>query len=692
MTTNGGTRQNSFQHPISEVGFGAYLPEDVEEAMVAAEALARRRVESLLGVPPAQRDFENTALALAEVAEELVSVKNMVDHLARVLGGPWHPVNEAAAERESRFRNELRFHQGLYRALLELKDRAGYLEGQSAARQKYLDETVLNYRRDGIELSEEKQAQLKQDAAQLSAAEVAFTRNLMEASDAAGLAIAGRAGLDGLSDEFVDGCREAAEAKGLEGYWVTYNQPNYVYVMANCRVRATRQALYRAHAALAADLNVAVAQEVLSLRRHMAQLLGYRDFSDYVLEMRMAKDGATAASFIHRLAELYRPVAHDEHEALSEFARRSEADPGLVLDASDVPGNGFYVARLKAEQVGVDEEELRDYLYLANVREVMFSVLGDLYGVVLKRVVVPAWHEDVEVYEVWDGDCHLSTVWCDWYARKGKSGGAWADAFYTAPRAGGEVKTPSLLCVVCNFPPPDGSGQSRLSLRDVETLWHEFGHCLHMTFSMTELRQQSALNSRWDFIEAPSQIMENWVWEPSVLSRLARHYQSGEGLDAGVMARLLASRNFRAATAAMRQFSYATEDLVLHREYAGGSAEDLLQLHRRTRQGFLPVPLYAEEAPPASFRHIFGSSAYASAYYSYKWAEAIEADLFSAFEGCPLSREVGTRYRRQVLERGAEAEPDQLIMAFLGRPTTPAAMLRRDGVTATGAARPPEEH
>jgi len=313
---------------------------------------------------------------------------------------------------------------------------------------------------------------------------------------------------------------------------------------------------------------------------------------------------------------------------------------------------------------------------------VMFSVLGALYGLELKRAELPTWHEDVEVYEVWDRGRHLSTVWCDWYARKGKVGGAWADAFYTAPRAAGQVRAPSLLCVVCNFPAPDSSGQSRLSVRDVETLWHEFGHCMHMTFSMTELRQQAALYTRWDFIEAPSQIMENWVWEDEILSRLARHYQTGQGLDAPLQHRLLASRRFRVATAAMRQFSYAAEDLVLHRDYSGSTAEDLLECHRGVRQSFQPVPLYAEEAPPASFRHIFGGSSYAAAYYSYKWGEAIEADLFSAFKGSPLSREVGRRYREEVLARGAELEPDQLVRAFLGRASTPAAMLQRGQVTA----------
>lgn len=679
---------NSFLHPLGQVAFGEYRPEDVDEAMAQGEARAWELVRTSLAVPAEERTFDNTVLALAEAAEQLATIRSLVNHHAQVLGGPWHPVNEAATEVEARLRNQLRFHQGIYGALLEVRDRPGQVERLSAPQRKYLDELVLKFERDGIALAEDQQQQLKDIAAEISAAEVTFTRQMVQAQDDAGLAVADRAELEGLSEEFIATSRAAAEAKGLDGYWVTYNYPNQRYLMANCRVRATRQGFHRMFVDIASGPNLPVAQQLLALRRRMAGLLGYRDYSDYALELRMAKDGATAADFVTSLTELYHPAAEVEHQELVAFGRQLEADPGLELDASDVGMDVYLPAQLRASQVGVDEETLRDYLALDHVKDVMFSTIGALYGFELRRVSAQTWHPDVEVYQIWDGDRHFSTVWCDWYARPGKVSGAWADAFYAAPRAGGRVTSPTLGCVVCNFPPPDSSGHSRLSIRDVEILWHEFGHFLHFTCSMTQLRQQGALACRWDFIEAPSQIMENWVWQRQVLSRMAVHYGTGEPLSDGVLAGLLASRQFRAASASMRQLTFASEDLALHREYQGDSADELFEYHHKVVQPFHPVPLYTNDAMIASFNHIFGGDEYASAYYSYKWAEAIEADLFSAFQPDKLlSREVGLRYREEVLARGAEVEPDELVRGFLGRDSDPRAMLERDGVAVKGATR-----
>ena len=671
---------NSFLHPLGQVAFGSYRPQDVDEAMARAEGLALDRVTAILAVPAGERTFENTVLALAEATEEASTVRGLVQHLAKVCGGPWHPVNERAAQKMTALTNQLRFFRPAYDALLEVRDRPGYMESLSPARQKYLEELVLQYERDGIAVPADEQAELRKIVEQISAAEVAFTRNLMEATDAAGTHVAGPEDLEGLSDEFLAKARSAAEAKGLDGYWLAYNYPDYRYVMANCRVRATRQAFYRVNVSLAAGANLAVAQQLLGLRRRMANQLGYTDYADYALQLRMAKDGATAAAFVARLTALYGPGAAAEHQELAQFARLYEEDRGFEVDASEVGVDVYHAAKLRAAQVGLEEEELRDYFPLCHVKQVMFSTLSDLYGFEFRPVALPAWHEDVETYEIWDGDAHLSTVWCDWYARPGKVPGAWADAFYIAARNGGQVAEPTLGSVTCNFPAPDGSGHCRLSLRDVETLWHEFGHFVHITSNMTELRQQCSFACRWDFIEAPSQIMENWVWQEDILSEMASHYATGESLPEDVQARLLASRRFRVATAAMRQLAFAAEDLALHRQYGGASEAELLAFHRRVRQPYLPVPMYPEDAMLASFHHIFGG-AYAAAYYSYKWAEAIEADLFSVFKpGRARDREAGTRYRRLVLARGAEVEPDQLVRDFLGRDATPEAMLERDGL------------
>lgn len=644
-----------------------------------AEELVGQRVGALAAIAATERTFENTVLALAEATEELVSTRNLVNHMAQVAGGAWHEANEMAAAREEAVHNRLRFDRRLYQALLTVRA-TGPL---SAHQKKYLDEQVLVYERDGIGLSEQEQAQVKETFAQMSAAEVTFVKQLVQAQDDSGLYVEDRAALDGLSEEFLSACRQEAQARGLPGYWVGYSYPNQQYLLANCKYRPSRQSYYRMVVSLAAHENLPAAQHLLELRRRLASLLGYRDYSDYALQVRMAKDGTTAANFVSRLADLYRARAEAEHAELTAFAQQTEGDPSFQLDASEIGLETYYASKLRAEQVGLDAESLRDYFTLEHVKDVMFSTLGELYGLCLRRASADSWGPEVEVYEIWDGDAHLSTVWCDWYSRPGKVMGAWADIFYQAPRSGRRVQAPTLGCVVCNFPRPGSSGQSRLTIRDVETMWHEFGHFVHISCNMSELRQQGTFACRWDFIEAPSQIMENWVWEPSVLERMALHYNTGQPLAADVLGKLSSGRRFRAASAAMRQLSFATEDLALHRDYQGSSAEELLAFYRRVAQGFSPVALYPEDARIASFKHIFGGREYASAYYSYKWAEVIEADLFSQFQGPGLfSRDVGMRYRSQVLARGAEAEPEELVRQFLGRDATPAAMLERDGVTA----------
>jgi oligopeptidase A len=589
-----------------------------------------------------------------------------------------------ANERATKLKSAINFHQGLYRALVVYRDTSAEVGQLSAAQRKLLDDLIQDYERGGVNLPADAIERLKAIQLRLSAATTAFGQNVVIASDAAGLPIEDESALDGLDSDFIAACRASAEAEGRPGLWISFSPPNYAKVMTQCRVRSTRQAFYHVAVTRSAELNEPLTKEILALRQELAQLLGYPNYADFVLADRMARDGQTAQAFIDDLADRYRAQAATERDTLQEFARRLEADPTLELDASDLDTSldFYYADKLRESQIGLNEKELQEYFQLEIVLAEMFRTLTTLYGVTFRRVQKPGWQAEVEVYEIHDEDGHhLATVWCDWLARKGKRTGAWMNLHYVAERADDSFEKPHLGYVFTNFGPALGEKPSLLTFDDVEAVWHEFGHFMHLTLGRTQLIEHSLINCRMDFVEAPSQIMENWIWQPEVLAGMTKHYRTGEPLPAAMIDKLLATRRFQVATKAMLQLSLSASDLAAHIDYDPRGTMGLSEYLRPFRQRYSAVPLLPDDTGMTGFSHVFAGS-YGAAYYSYKWAEAIEADLFSRFarDGV-LNPVVGRRYRDLVLARGSEVEPAELITAFLERPSNLDAMLERDGIS-----------
>ena len=686
---------NSFLQSIDELSFGSYFQADVEPALDHTEELSRRRLHDLLEVAPDERTFGNTVLALTRATKEFEAVARLVSHLESVLGEPWRTADELATQRSIKLVSEISFHQGLYTALTTYRETSAEISRLPMHQRKLLDDLIRDYERDGVNLPADDIERLKAIRLQLGAAMTAFGQNVVTTSDAAGLAIEDEAALDGLDDDFIAACRTSATGSDESGLWLSYSHPNYVKVMTECRVRSTRQAFYQVALTHATQLNEPLVKEILALRQELAQLLGYAHYADYVLDERMARNGQTAQAFVNDLADRYRTQAETERDMLQAFARELESDPYLELDASDLnTGRDFYYAdKLRQSQICLIEQDLQSYFQLDNVLTVMFRTLATLYGVSFRKVRKPVWHVDVEVYELRDEcDHHLATVWCDWLARQGKRDGAWMNLYLVADRADNSYAEPQLGYVCANFAPPLGEKPPLLTFDDVKAVWHEFGHFMHLALGRPQLVEHSIMNCLLDFVEAPSQIMENWVWQPEVLTAMAKHYITGKPLPAATIAALLASRRFNVATKAMFQLSLSAADLAAHIDYDPRGEVDLSEYLHPLKQRYIAVPVAPDAGTMTAFSHIF-AGVYGAAYYSYKWAEAIEADLFSRFalQGV-LNPVVGRRYRDLVLARGSEVEPDELIRAFLERPSNLDAMLDRDGISTEPKAAPPTGH
>jgi oligopeptidase A len=426
--------------------------------------------------------------------------------------------------------------------------------------------------------------------------------------------------------------------------------------------------------------NRSLITRILDLRKAKAKLLGFADFSDFVLEDRMAGKGARAQAFLEDLRAKTDAYFRRENEDLAAFRRTLEGPDAPALQPWDI---AYYAEKLRKARYDLDEEMLRPYYPLDRVVAGMFETVQRLYGIrVVEKPGVPAWDPAVRYYQILDaGGELLGAFYADWFPRENKRGGAWMDAFITGqPTKSGFTPHLGLMCG--NMTPPSGGKPALLTHREVETVFHEFGHLLHHCLSRVEVRSLSGTSVAWDFVELPSQIMENWCWEREAIDVVAGHWQTGDPLPEELFERLRRTRTFRAANAMMRQLSFGLVDLALHREYDAARDGDVIDYTRKLLQPFSPAPLPPTNAMIAAFTHLFANPVgYAAAYYSYKWAEVLDADAFTLFRKLGVfSREAGMRFRERILSRGDSEDPAELFRGFLGRDPDPAALLERAGL------------
>ena len=668
---------------------------------------ARRRLEAFKAQDRSRLTYASVLLGLETVTRELDRAWGLLSHLDSVLNSPdLRKAYNALLPEITAFYTSISLDPGVWAVL---KAYAASPEAASLAgvRRRFLDETVAGFVEGGADLPEDRKTRLAAVNARLAEVAQRYSENVLDSTNAWELVVEDAARLRGLPESALAAARQSAAAKGKAGWRFTLHAPSLIPLLTYAEDDALRREAWEASAAIghrAPHDNTPLVAELLALRQEKAALLGKAHFPDFVLARRMAREGARALRFVEDLHARVRDRFAAETAELEAYRAARAGDAVRPLHPWEF---GLWAERLRKEHCGFDDEALRPWFPVDGVVNGMFALFGGLMGFRVLgrdtvhadpstgvRAVVPAsgeraegspvpvWHPEVRFYELWDGPRHLGSFYTDWFPRESKRGGAWMNFLRTGgPRPDGSF-APHLGLMCGNFTPPVAGRQALLTHDEVTTVFHEFGHLLHHLLCEVEVESLAGTRVAWDFVELPSQILENWCWYRESLDTFARHHETGAPLPDDLLAKLDAAATFRAATACMRQLAFGKLDLDLHLRAAEGALIDLDRHWNETMREWTsrttqPVPAMARR-----FTHLFGdATGYASGYYSYKWAEVLDADAFGRFrkEGL-LNPETGRAFRRAVLARGNDTPPEALFREFMGRDPDPEALLVRDGL------------
>ena len=653
-----------------EIPFDQVRTEHVEPAIRALLVDAQARIDAVAAAQ-GPRTYENTMLALELATENLDYAMTVVRHIESVETSPeLRAAFNAVQPEASAFYSSIPLNEAIWNALKAFAETPEAAE-LTGAKKRFLTKTLDSFRRHGAELSPEGKKRLAEIDVELTVITTKFGENTLDATNAWDLVIEDEAKLAGLPPSAIAAARNSAEQKGLAGYRFTLQGPSFIALMTYLDDRAVREQAYRAFQARAAGGpfdNRELVRQILDLRAEKACLLGYKNFADLVLEERMAHSGAHAVEFVRQLERKTIAPFERENEQLRMFA-------GRALEPWDI---GYYSEKQRQALYDFDEEALRPYFPADRVVSGMFEIVKRLYGIeVRERPGLPVWNPEVKVYQVLDADgTLLGNFYADWFPRESKRGGAWMDAFLTGD------PIPHVGTICGNMTKPLGDQPALLTHREVETIFHEFGHLLHHTLSNVDVRSLAGTSVAWDFVELPSQIMENWCWEREALDLFARHWETGDPIPEDLYQKMRRARTFRGANMQMRQLGFSLTDLLLHTEYSPEKDGDVVAYSKRILQRFTPAQLPEDHASICSFTHLFSSPVgYGAGYYSYKWAEVLEADAFTRFrDNGVFSSEVGREFREKILSKGDSRDAAELYRDFMGRDPDPNALLVRTGL------------
>ncbi|QJR16875.1 M3 family metallopeptidase [Usitatibacter palustris] len=659
--------------------FSAIRPEHVAPAIDALIGTARETVERL-AVDDRAPTWDNFVEPLDDANERLGRAWSHVSHLNAVVSTPeLRDAYNTALPKVTQFFTEQGQDQRLYARLRALRDSSGFA-ALTASRKRLVENRVRDFRLGGAELPPPQKARFLAIQEELATLSAKFQDNVLDATNDFGHFVTDPSQLAGIPDDVLATAKAAAEKDGKPGWKLTLHMPCYMPVLQYADNADVREALYRGFVTRASEFgktewdNTDIIGRILALRTEAATLLGFGNYAEVSLFTKMAAQPAEALSFLDDLARRSRPFAERDMAELTEFAR-SELGIG-ALRACDV---GYASEKLRQKRYAFSDQEVRQYFPEDTVLAGMFRVVETIYGVRIREARAETWHPSIRFFEIADAGGAIGHFYLDLYAREGKRGGAWMDEAIARRRLAARVQTP-VATLTCNFSAPVGGKPALFTHYEVETLFHEFGHGLHQLLTQVDEIGVSGINGvEWDAVELPSQIMENFCWEWGVVQHMSRHVDSGQPLPRALFDRMLAAKNFQSGMQTVRQLEFGMFDMRLHAAFEGR----YLDLLKGVRSDVAVVPYPDYNRFPNQFSHIFGGG-YAAGYYSYKWAEVLSADAYSAFEeGGVLNPEVGARFRREVLAAGGSRPAIESFMAFRGRKPQIDALLRHNGMTVT---------
>ncbi len=669
--------------PHETVPFGDILLSDYEEAFIEGIRRDDEAVDKIVNNPEAPT-FNNTICPVdVSKGEHYYDLLDRVSNVfSCMLSANTSEELEALAQKMTplltKHANDVSLNPRLFARVKAVHDHPDReLNGEE---QMLLDTSYDGFVRSGALLDEAGKQKLRNLTEEASLLALQFSQNLLKATKAFTLHITDEADLDGLPDTARETARAAAQEQGLEGWLFTLDQPSYFPFMTYSTKRALRKQMYMAHSTLCtsgSESNMDVCTKLVNLRRELAQLLGYRTYADYVLKHRMASSVANVYKLLDDLIDAYKPTALKEVDEVSKMAKKLEGD-NFEMEPWDF---SFYSQKLKKERYNLDAEMLRPYFKIENVIKGIFGLANKLYGITFKENPdIPVYHPDVKAYEVNDEDgSFLAVLYADFYPRKGKQNGAWMTEFkgqwidYKGRNSRPHVS------LVMNLTKPTPEKPALLTLGEVETFLHEFGHSLHGMFANTRFESLSGTNVWWDFVELPSQFMENYAVERDFLRTFAFHYLSGEPLPDDLIDRIVKSRNFLVAYSCMRQVSFGLLDMAYY-TLDKPFNEDIRQFEKKAWAPAIVTKQLPETCMTVQFSHIMAGG-YAAGYYSYKWAEVLDADAFSVFKQNGIfDRTTARRFRDCILSKGGTEHPMTLYKRFRGQEPTIDALLRRNGI------------
>ena len=669
-----------FAAPFQMPPFEAIRLEHYEPAFDTAIREAQADVEHIASNPEPPT-FANTVEALDAAGARLDAISSIFFNLNSACTSPeMQAIAQRVSPRLSEYSNSITLNPQLFARVKQIHDNRASI-ALSPEQSTLLDDTYRMFVRGGANLEGEARARFREITAELSRLTLRFEENTLAATNAFTLHLTDPADLSGLPDSAREAAAHNARSQGVEGWLFTLHAPDYIPFMRYADNRSLRERMYRAYASRCnqggTDDNNSIIRQIVNLRLEKARLLGYATYADYVLKKRMAENSENVYKLLNDLLDAYTPTAHKEIEEIEELARETEGETFRLMpwDLS------YYAEKLKNRKYSLDEEALRPYFELSRVKEGVFGLATKLYGITFhENKDIPVYHPDVQAFEVYDADgTFLAVLYTDFHPREGKRSGAWMTSYKEQWIEDDGTNSRPHVSVTMNFTKPTADKPALLTFSEVNTFLHEFGHALHGIFANTRFQCMSGTNVYWDFVELPSQIMENFAVEKDFLNTFARHYITGEAIPENLIKSIIDSQNFNVAYTCLRQVSFGLLDMAWYtrKETFDG---DVKEYEKKSWEKAQLLPQVEDTCMSVQFGHIM-SGGYSAGYYSYKWAEVLDADAFSVFkEKGIFNREVAQSFRENILSKGGTEHPMVLYKRFRGQEPGIDALLKRNGI------------